>query len=82
MPFGHLPMLCERPCRLVARRRHTTPKYETVFSMAVYVISMQHCNNLNPYNDCIIPKDQLECLLAGSRPTEFDLSTKVITAIG
>jgi hypothetical protein len=50
--------------------------------MAVYVISMQHCNNLNPYNDCIIPKDQLECLLAGSRPTEFDLSTKVITAIG
>ena len=35
--------------------------------MAMYVISLQDCNNFNPYNDCIIPKDQLECLLAGSR---------------
>lgn len=62
---------------LVNLQVHTTTRYKFVFSMPLYVVSLYGCNNLDPYNDRLIPKDQLECLLAGSRGTEFDLSMSV-----
>ena len=62
---------------LASLQLHTSRSYRQVLSMAVNLFSLECCNNIRPFRECLVPTDQLECLSHGHGITEFNLDLRV-----